>query len=84
MYKDAVPITSDNKVVATSYNLLNAKIGIRQQLLSRIDMDAYFGINNITNTQYPMMVFVNQLPDAYVPAPLKAVYFGGLNIRYHF
>jgi iron complex outermembrane receptor protein len=31
-----------------------------------------------------MMVFVNQLPDAYVAAPLKANYFGGATVKYIF
>jgi len=69
---------------ATSYNLLNAKIGCRRSLSSHFDFDAYFGVNNITGVQYPMMIFINQLPDAYIPAPLKAVVYGGLNLKYNF
>lgn len=83
-YKDPMPITSDNLNMTTSYNLLNAKLGIQRSLGRHFDIDAYFGVNNITGTQYPFMVFVNQLPDAYLPAPLKANYFGGLNLRYNF
>ena len=69
---------------ATSYNLLNAKIGCRRTLSSHFDFDLYFGANNITGVQYPMMIFVNQIPDAYIPAPLKAVVYGGLNLKYNF
>ena len=79
-----MPITSDNLFYTTSYQLLNAKIGIRRSLSSHFDLDAYFGCNNITGTQFPLMVFVNQLPDAYLPAPLKANYFGGINLNYNF
>lgn len=67
---------------ATSYNLLNTKIGYRRSLSSHFDMDVFFGVNNITGQQYPIMIFVNQLPDAYIPAPPKAVVFGGLNLKY--
>ena len=83
-YKDAMPITSDNVYTTDSYQLLNAKIGIQRSLSKHFDLDAYFGCNNITGTQYPLMVFVNQLPDAYLPAALKANYFGGLNLKYNF
>ena len=83
-YKDAMPITSDNQFRTDSYNILNAKLGIRRSISTHFDLDAYFGCNNITGTQYPLMVFVNQLPDAYLPAPLKANYFGGLNLKYNF
>jgi iron complex outermembrane receptor protein len=41
------------------------------------------GINNIGGTKYPMMVFVNQLPDAYLPAPPNAVVYGGINLKYN-
>jgi iron complex outermembrane receptor protein len=83
-YKDKMPIISDGINIATSYSLLNMKLGIRRALSAHFDIDAYFGVNNITGTQYPIMVFVNQLPDAYIPAPPKAVVFGGLNIKYNF
>jgi iron complex outermembrane receptor protein len=69
---------------ATSYNLLNAKIGCRRTLSTHFDFDVFFGINNITGVQYPIMIFVNQLPDAYIPAPPKAVVYGGLNLKYRF
>jgi iron complex outermembrane recepter protein len=83
-YKDKMPITSLNDLYATSYNLLNAKIGIQRSLGSYFDLDAYFGASNLTGTKYYLMVFVNQLPDAYIPAPKKANYFGGVNLKYNF
>jgi len=30
------------------------------------------------------MIFVNQLPDAYLPAPKNTLFFGGLNLKYNF
>lgn len=84
MYKDQMPITSDNLYYTTSYNLLNAKAGIQRSLSKHFDVDASFGVDNITNTQFPYMVFVNQLPDAYLPAPLKANYYGALSVKYNF
>ncbi len=82
MYKDGMPITSDNTIKTTSFNLFNAKIGYKKSFGKCIDLDAYFGASNITNTQYPIMVFINQLPDAYVPAALNATFFGGISLKY--
>jgi iron complex outermembrane recepter protein len=82
-YKDKMPITSLNDLYAGSYNLLNAKIGIQQRLGKHFDADIYAGASNITNTKYYLMVFVNQLPDAYIPAPPKANFFGGVNLKYN-
>ena len=77
-------IIADETYYTTSYNLLNAKAGIQRKILKHFEIDAFFGVNNITGVQYPFMVFVNQLPDAYLPAPLEANYFGGVNVKYNF
>jgi iron complex outermembrane recepter protein len=83
-YKDAFPITSDGLNKTSSYSLLNAKIGFQHSLSNHFDLNLYFGVDNITNTQYPIFVFVNQLPDAYLPGPDKATYYGGVNLKYNF
>lgn len=83
-YKDPVFITLDAANRTSSYNLLNAKLGIRRSLSTHFDVDAFAGANNLTGVQYYNMVFVNQLPDAYLPAPREAFYFGGLNLKYNF
>lgn len=89
LYRDPFPLTSDGlfnnaPYHVTSYNLLNAKLGYRRSLSSHFDLDTYFGVNNITGVKYPIMVFVNQLPDAYIAGPTKAVYFGSVNLKYNF
>lgn len=84
LYKDGMPISSDGLNNTTSYSVLNSKIGFRRSLSVHCELDLSFGINNMTNTQYPYMVFVNQLPDAYLPAPKNAHYFGGIGFKYNF
>ena len=90
LYKDGFPLSyalAGNSITTTntnSYSLLNAKLGVQHSITKHFDFDLYFGVNNITNTKYPIMVFVNQLPDAYIAAPDKANYFGGLNLKYNF
>jgi iron complex outermembrane receptor protein len=81
-YRGAMPITSVNDYYTESYNLLNAKLGIQRNLSKHWGLDASFGVNNITNTKYFIMVFANQLPDAYVPAARNAQYFGNLVLSY--
>jgi len=83
-YKDGFPISSDGLNNTGSYSLLNAKIGFRHDLGRKFNVNMSFGVNNITNAQYPLMVFVNQLPDAYLAGPAKANYYGGLNLTYNF
>ena len=82
-YRSSMYYTSDGLNETDPYNLLNAKIGFRKTI-SSFTLDAYAGANNITGTQYYNMVFVNQIPDAYIPAPNEINFFGGLNLKYTF
>lgn len=83
-YRGESPITSDNQLRSKSYTLLNGKIGFRKSLGNHFDLDIYAGGTNLTGNQYYYMVFVNQLSDAYLPAPLEASFFGGVNLKYRF
>jgi iron complex outermembrane receptor protein len=82
-YRDKSPITSDNLLYSDSYNLLNAKVGFRRGF-GHFDVDVFVAANNMTSIKYYYMVFVNQLTDAYVPAPKEINYFGGINLKYNF
>lgn len=83
-YRDGMYFTSDEANKTTSYNLVNAKFGIQQTIAKHLGIDVFAGANNITGTQYYFMVFLNQLPDAYLAAPNKINYFGGINLKYTF
>ncbi len=90
-YRDKMSIVSTEEFYATSYSLLNAKIGFKQSLGKKFDLDFYAGLNNITGTHYAIKVFVNQLStplnttsgDAYVPGPKKANGYVGINLKYN-
>ncbi|HRP01615.1 MAG TPA: TonB-dependent receptor [Candidatus Kapabacteria bacterium] len=82
-YRSSMPYTSDGLNEASSYSLVNAKLGFKQSV-SNFDFDLYAGANNISGAQYYNMVFVNQLPDAYIPGPNEINFFGGVNIKYNF
>jgi len=84
MFRDVMPFTPDGLNQATSFSLLNAKIGYRRAIGAHFDLDAYLGVNNLTGVQYYQMVFVNQLPDAYLPGPKDINYYGGVNLKYLF
>lgn len=81
-HRDGMPITSDNEYNTSAYNLLNAKLGIRRTVCKHFNVNAFAGANNITGTQYYYMVFLNQLPDAYLPAPDKINYYGRVELTY--
>lgn len=83
-YKDKTPISGLNDFYTTSYSLVNGKIGFSNLIDKHFSVDTYLGATNITNTKYYIMVFANQLPDAYLPAPKNAMVFGGINLKYTF
>jgi iron complex outermembrane recepter protein len=83
-YHDAMYFTSDRLNKTSSYSLVNSKLGFHRTFAKHFDVNAYVGANNMTSTQYYYMVFLNQLPDAYMPAPYNINYFGGLNLKYIF
>lgn len=82
-YRDFMYITSDEEYKTSPYSLLNAKLGIRKNL-KHFDFDVYVAANNITGTQYYEMVFINQVPDVYLPAPHKINFYGGIDLKYSF
>lgn len=82
-YRSQMPYTSDGLNKTSDYNLLNAKIGFKTTL-KQFSFNVYGGANNITGVKYYNMVFVNQLPDAFIPAPNEINFFGGLNLKYTF
>ncbi|MCB9257301.1 MAG: TonB-dependent receptor plug domain-containing protein [Chitinophagales bacterium] len=82
-FRSKMPFTSDGLNEADAYHLLNAKIGFRKTIKA-FAFDAYVGANNLTSTQYYSMLFINQLPDAYIPAPRKINFFGGASLSYSF
>jgi iron complex outermembrane receptor protein len=90
-YKDKLPIVSSNIQYTNSYSLLNAKMGFQKNISAHFHVDLFVGVNNITNTKYPLAVFVNQLQnevlgtgDAYLAGPKNANVYGGFNVKYNF
>lgn len=82
-YRSSMFYTSDGLNETAPYSLLNAKLGYRKSA-KKFDFDVFAGVNNIMGAQYYYMVFVNQLPDAYIPGPNEMNFFGGVNIKYSF
>ncbi|MCB0703971.1 MAG: TonB-dependent receptor plug domain-containing protein [Saprospiraceae bacterium] len=82
-YRSSMYYTSDGLNETEPFSLLNAKLGFMRSIKG-FTFDAFVGANNLTGTQYYNMVFVNQLPDAYIPAPNEINFFGGLNLKYTF
>jgi iron complex outermembrane receptor protein len=76
-------ITSDGLNRTHPFGLLNMKIAYLKRFKG-FEMNLYVGANNMTCTQYYTMIFLNQLPDSYIPGPDKINFYGGVGLRYYF
>jgi len=82
-YRTAMTITSDGLNQTKPFGLLNMKVGYFKRIKG-FEMNLYVGANNMTCTQYYTMVFLNQLPDSYIPGPDKINFYGGVGLKYYF
>ncbi|MDX1446475.1 TonB-dependent receptor [Lishizhenia sp.] len=87
-YVDDMYVTFDNAHSAPAYTLLNAKVGYHKEFGKHLKVDAFVGGNNLTNSLYYNMVFVNwekgPKPSIYAPGAYEALFYGGLKLNYTF
>lgn len=83
-YVDQMPINYANTAYANTYTVLDAKAGIRRAV-GRFSLDAYLGGNNLTNSTYYTMVYLNSTNSGlFIPGPYTATLYGGLDFRCRF
>lgn len=86
-YVDAFPMRDDNSIYSDAYVVAFAKIGFRKMLFDFLNIDAYFGVNNISDEQYASMILINaasfggSAPRYYYPGRPRNIY-GGLRLSY--
>lgn len=87
-HTDAMPISYDNAHQAPAFGLLSAKIGYAHDVGNGFTFDAYAGGENLTNSLYYTLVFLNHKfdsptpPNMYLPGPYTAKFYGGLKLSY--
>jgi iron complex outermembrane receptor protein len=79
-YVDAIPLNDANTVFQDSYNLLGSRIGWRNTLGSRWDVEAYGGVDNLLDEQYSLGNDLNAFANRFFqPAP-GINFYGGLKV----
>lgn len=87
-YVDAFPMRDDNSIYSDAYSVAFAKIGFRKRLFDTLNLDTYFGVNNITDEHYASMILVNAssfggaAPRYYYPGRPRNFY-SGIKISYY-
>jgi iron complex outermembrane receptor protein len=71
-YVGKIPMTDANSLSSTAFNVINSKVGYKNQLGKRLSMDIALGINNIFDINYAQSVLINTTG------------FGGAEPRYYY
>nr|WP_162988928.1 TonB-dependent receptor [Pedobacter schmidteae] len=88
-YSDRLPLNDGNSAYNSAYQVLNAKVGYKKQLIRHMEVNVYAGLDNILNRHYSSIVSLNAVgyggaqPAYFNPSPERNGY-GGLNLKYLF
>ncbi|SIP97180.1 TonB-dependent receptor family protein [Maribacter ulvicola] len=84
---DEIPLTDANLLYSDSFNLLNIKVGYKNQITEKLRVGLDFGINNLTDTKYAQSVLINatgfggNAPRYFYPGN-TINYYGGVKLTY--
>jgi len=88
-FVDEMPITDSNSLYSDAYNLVNLKIGYKTQLYQQLNLNLFFGVNNVFKKQYASQILINASafggapPRYYYPGnPIN--YYSGVQLNYVF
>ncbi|WP_295653637.1 TonB-dependent receptor [uncultured Mucilaginibacter sp.] len=81
-FTDKLPLNDANTVYASSYNLLEIKLGWKHTLNTKTRIEIFAGGDNLLNQQYSLGNDINAAASRYYnPAPLRN-YFAGMSVRF--
>ncbi|SHE63110.1 iron complex outermembrane recepter protein [Arenibacter palladensis] len=86
-YVGEIPLTDANELYSDAFNVVNSKVGYKNQLGKKLSMDIAFGINNIFDRNYAQSVLINTTgfggaePRYYYPGNDRN-YYGSLRLGY--
>ena len=81
-FTDEIPLTDGNTVYSDSYHLMKGRIGFKQVLGEKFNLDIYAGGDNLLDQQYSLGYDINAFGNRfYQPAP-GINWFGGIKVNY--
>jgi len=88
-FSDQLPLNDANSAYNPAYQVVNAKVGYKKQLIKCLEINLYAGLDNILNKNYSSIISLNAVgyggaqPAYFNPSPKRNGY-GGLNLKYIF
>lgn len=81
-YSDPIALNDANTEIASSYQLLGARIGWRTRLAKRLGADIFAGGDNLFNVRYSLGNDINAAAGRYYNTAPGANFFGGITLKY--
>ncbi|MET4080897.1 iron complex outermembrane receptor protein [Pedobacter sp. UYP30] len=81
-FTDKIPLNDGNSAYAKSYNLLDAKAGMRGKQVFGGRLDFYIGINNILNRKYSLGNDLNAFGGRYYNPSATVNIYTGINLAF--
>ncbi|MCS5490766.1 TonB-dependent receptor family protein [Algoriphagus limi] len=83
-FTDEIPLNDANTVYQDAFHLMNLRTGFIEPISKKIDVEIYFGVENLLDELYSLGNDLNPFGGRYYqPAPERNFYFGAkVNFRY--
>ena len=79
-FTDEIPLNDENTVYSEAYHLLQSRLGYRVGLFDGMELDAYFGIDNLLDERYSLGNDLNAFGDRFYQPAAPRNWFGGLKM----
>ncbi|WP_103663601.1 TonB-dependent receptor family protein [Gracilimonas amylolytica] len=79
-FTDEIPLNDANTVYSEAYHLLQSRIGYRVGFFDSMNLDAYFGIDNLLDETYSLGNDLNAFGDRFYQPAAPRNWFGGLKV----
>jgi len=80
-FTDEIPLNDANTVYSEAYHLLQSKIGYSIPLFGNLNLDAFFGIDNLLDEKYSLGNDLNAFGDRFYQPAAPRNWFGGLKVK---
>ena len=81
-YSDPIPLNDANTDMASSFNLLGARLGFRKTFANKFQLDIFGTVDNIFDVNYSLGNDINAAAGRYYNAAPGINYSGGIGLKY--
>ncbi|MDR9419364.1 TonB-dependent receptor family protein [Gracilimonas sp.] len=80
-FTDEIPLNDANTVYSNSYHLVQSRIGLKKELFENVNLDAFFGVDNLLDEKYSLGNDLNAFGDRFYQPAAPRNWFGGIKLN---